>query len=136
MTTLALSACGPATPGSPPAAVLTTPPDATTAPATAPTIAPATAPTTAPASAATVAPAAAAAAAAATKVNANTASIPELQRAFEANGIPNAARWAREVDEYRPYPTNDPALGKLRSELAKYNPSTDVLQKILASLTL
>ena len=84
---------------------------------------------------ATVASAAAAAAASAT-VNANTASIPELQRAFEANGIPNAARWAREVDEYRPYPTNDPSFGKLRGELAKYNPSADVLQKILASLTL
>jgi hypothetical protein len=81
-------------------------------------------------------PPAAAAAAASATVNANTASIPELQRAFEANGIPNAARWAREVDEYRPYPTDDPSFGKLRGELAKYNPSADVLQKILASLTL
>jgi hypothetical protein len=77
-----------------------------------------------------------AAAAEAPKVNANSASIPELQEAFEAAGIPNAARWAREVDEYRPYPTDDPSFGKLRSELAKYNPSPDVLQKILASLSL
>jgi hypothetical protein len=107
----------------------TTAPAATTTPAS--TTAPAT-PTPVPASAATVAPAAAETA----KVNANIASIPELQRAFEANGIPNAARWAREVDEYRPYPTNDPSFGKLRVELAKYNPSADVLQKILASLTL
>jgi hypothetical protein len=28
------------------------------------------------------------------KVNANTASMAELQRAFEAAGISNAARWA------------------------------------------
>jgi hypothetical protein len=70
------------------------------------------------------------------KVNANTASIPEIQQALEANGVTNAARWAREVDEYRPYPTNDPSFGKLRGELAKYNPAPDVLEKIVASLTL
>jgi hypothetical protein len=69
-------------------------------------------------------------------VNANTATIPELQQAFEAAGIPNAARWAREVDEYRPYPTDDPTFAKLRRELAKYNPAPDVLEKILASLSL
>jgi hypothetical protein len=58
-----------------------------------------------------------------------------MQRVFEAAGISNAARWAREVEEYRPYPTNDPSFAKLRQELAKYNPSPDVLQKILESLT-
>jgi len=39
------------------------------------------------------------------------------------------------VDEYRPYPTDDPSLAKLRQELAKYNPAPDVLEKILATLT-
>ena len=38
-----------------------------------------------------------------TKVNANDASVEELAAAFEAAGIPNAARWAHEVEEYRPY---------------------------------
>lgn len=37
--------------------------------------------------------------------------------------------------EYRPYPTNDPAFAKLRQELAKYNPSPDVVDKIVAVLT-
>jgi hypothetical protein len=74
--------------------------------------------------------------AATAKVNANTASIPELQAAFEAAGISNAGRWAREVDEYRPYPTNDPSFAKLRGELAKYNPGTETLGKILAALSL
>jgi hypothetical protein len=90
-------------------------------------------------SAAVSSPAAAAQAspaAASTKVSANDASIAELQRAFEAAGIPNAARWAREVDEYRPYPTNDPGFAKLRQELSKYNPSPDVLEKIIATLAL
>jgi len=70
------------------------------------------------------------------QVNANTATIAQLTEAFQAAGISNAARWAREVDEYRPYPTDDPSFAKLRSELAKYNPSPDVLQRILATLTL
>ena len=51
-------------------------------------------------------PATSASPSAAQKVNANSASIAELQQAFEGAGISNAARWAREVDEYRPYPTD------------------------------
>jgi hypothetical protein len=37
--------------------------------------------------------------------------------------------------EYRPYPTDDPSLTKLRQELAKYNPGPDVVDKIVAVLT-
>jgi hypothetical protein len=51
-------------------------------------------------------------------------------------GIPSAARWAKEVGEYRPYPTNDPTFAKLRQELAKYNPGDEVLAKIIAALHL
>jgi hypothetical protein len=69
------------------------------------------------------------------KVNANTASVPELQKAFETAGIPSAQRWAQEVDEYRPYPV-DPKWGKLRQELGKYNIAPDVLDKIIATLEL
>ena len=70
------------------------------------------------------------------KVNANTASVAELQQAFEAAGISNAGRWAREVEEYRPYPTNDPSFAKLRQELAKYNPGPGVVDQIVATLSL
>lgn len=70
-----------------------------------------------------------------TKVSANNATIAELQRALEAAGVANASRWAREVDEYRPYP-NDPSLPKLRQELAKYNPGPGVVDQIVATLTL
>jgi hypothetical protein len=72
--------------------------------------------------------------AAGSKVNPNTASIPDIQAALEANGVPNAARWAREVDEYKPYPADDPNMAKLRQNLAKYNPAPDVVDKIVASL--
>ncbi|MEA2717073.1 MAG: hypothetical protein QOI99_1390 [Actinomycetota bacterium] len=75
-------------------------------------------------------------AAASAKVSANDASRAELQAAFEAAGIASAAQWAREVEEYRPYPTDDPDLAKLRGELAKYNPGPGVVDQIVAALTL
>ena len=55
---------------------------------------------------------------------------------FEAAGISSASQWAREVEEYRPYPTNDPTLAKLRGELAKYNPGPGVVDQIVATLAL
>lgn len=70
------------------------------------------------------------------KVNANTASQAELLQAFQAAGIPNAAQWVREVMEYRPYPTDDPTFSKLRGELAKYNPGPEVIDQIIAVLSL
>jgi len=68
-----------------------------------------------------------------TEVNANTASVEELQAAFEAAGITNADKWAREVAEYRPYPA-DPTWAQLRQELSKYNIAPDVLEKIIGLL--
>jgi hypothetical protein len=88
------------------------------------------------ASAATAAPASAAPTVTASKVSANSATIAELQAAFEAASIANAARWAREVDEYRPYATSDTNFAKLRGELAKYNPAAGVVDAIIGTLTL
>jgi hypothetical protein len=72
----------------------------------------------------------------ATKASANDATAAQLLAAFEAGGVPNASRWVREVEEYRPYPTDDPTFAKLKSNLAKYNPSADTLSRILAALSL
>lgn len=72
----------------------------------------------------------------ATRASANNATAAQLQAAFEAAGVPNASRWIIEVQEYRPYPTDDPTFAKLKSNLAKYNPSADTLGRILAALTL
>lgn len=71
----------------------------------------------------------------ATKVSANTATVAQLQQAFQAAGISGASRWAREVEEYRPY-AGDPDFPKLRQELAKYNPGPGVVDRIVATLTL
>jgi membrane-bound lytic murein transglycosylase B len=72
----------------------------------------------------------------ATRASANNATAAQLQAAFEAAGVPNASRWIIEVQEYRPYPTDDPTFAKLKSNLAKYNPSADTLGRILGALTL
>ena len=69
-------------------------------------------------------------------LSANDASISELAAAFESAGISNAQRWAREVDEYRPYSVDDTGYTKLRGELAKYNPASGVVDAIVARLHL
>jgi hypothetical protein len=69
------------------------------------------------------------------KVSANTASKQQIADALQAHGVSNPDRWADEVVEYRPYPPNDPSLGKLRQNLAKYHPSPQTMQGILDSLT-
>ena len=90
--------------------------------------------TTVSGTAATVATVAGTATTASGKVSANKATRAELQAAFAAAGISNPASWAREVEEYRPYPSNDPNFPKLRQELAKYNPGPGVVDKIIATL--
>jgi hypothetical protein len=98
-------------------------------PTASPTVAAASA---TPGAASTVAPTIATAA----KASANNATAAQLLAAFEAGGVPNASRWVREVEEYRPYPTDDPTFAKLKNNLAKYNPSADTLSRILAALSL
>ena len=70
------------------------------------------------------------------QVSANDASVAELTEAFEVASIDNAEKWAHEVEEYRPYPTDDPNMTKLREELAKYNPGPGVVDQIVTTLAL
>jgi len=92
-------------------------------------------PSTSAARAATSAPAGATTAPAGAKVSANTASDSEIESALSTAGVSNAARWAHEVVEYRPYPADDPNLTKLRDNLAKYNPGQETVDKIVSALT-
>jgi len=66
-------------------------------------------------------------------VDANTASIEEIAAAFEAAGVDNAERWAREAEEYRPYDASD-NWAKLRDELSKYNIDDDTFERIISVL--
>ena len=68
------------------------------------------------------------------KVSANTASEDEIAQALTAAGVSNPGGWAEEVVEYRPYPADDPDLGKLRQNLAKYNPGQATTDKIVSAL--
>jgi DNA uptake protein ComE-like DNA-binding protein len=70
-----------------------------------------------------------------TKVSANTASEEEIAAALASAGVSNPERWAKEVVEYRPYPTDDPNLTTLRDDLAKYNPGQETTDKIISTLT-
>jgi hypothetical protein len=78
--------------------------------------------------------AAASATSAVAKVSANEASEAELVAALTAAGVDNPGRWAEEVEEYRPYPADDPNFAKLRGELEKYNPGPGVVDKIVSAL--
>jgi hypothetical protein len=69
------------------------------------------------------------------KVSANTASEDEIAAALKAAGVSNPGRWAEEVVEYRPYPTDDANLTKLRDNLVKYNPGQQTTDKIVSALT-
>ena len=74
--------------------------------------------------------------AATTKVSANNASIDELATALNAAGVPAADRWAREVDEYRPYDESDTNFNKLRDNLDKYDPAPETVELIVSALSL
>ena len=72
----------------------------------------------------------------AAKLSANNATRAELQAGFEAAGISNTRQWAREVEEYRPYPEDDPDLTKLRTGLAEHNADPGIVDAIIALLEL
>jgi DNA uptake protein ComE-like DNA-binding protein len=128
---LTLAACGGDSKDTPAAAQATT-----TVPATATTAAPATTATTAATTGTTANTAPATTVTTIAKANANTASRSEITAALTAAGVSNAARWAIEVEEYRPYPTNDPTMAKLRQNLVKYNPGPGVVDGIVSALSL
>jgi hypothetical protein len=69
-----------------------------------------------------------------TKVSANSASEGDIATALKAAGVSSPKRWAAEVVEYRPYPSDDLDLTKLRQNLAKYNPGPQTVDKIVSAL--
>jgi hypothetical protein len=67
-------------------------------------------------------------------VSPNPASAGAITAAHDAAGVANAERWTDEILEYRPYPTDDPNLTRLRDELAKYNPPAGTIDQIISVL--
>lgn len=68
------------------------------------------------------------------KVSANNASEEELVAALEGAGVEDAAEWADEIVEYRPYADAAALEETLTEELAKYNPTPETIEKILSVL--
>ncbi|MGH3685789.1 MAG: hypothetical protein ACRDRU_09325 [Pseudonocardiaceae bacterium] len=68
------------------------------------------------------------------KVSANTSSEGDIAAALTAAGVTSPKRWAAEIVEYRPYPTDDLDLAKLRENLAKYHPAAETVDKIVSAL--
>lgn len=135
--TLAIGACSGSTSGADAPAAATSAPAAiaaTAAPSIPPSATRAAAVTPGTTAGTSAAATPVATSAAIVRVSANTASSTEIQKALEAAGVPNAARWTIEVVEYRPYPADDANLGKLRQNLVKYNPAPDVVEKIVSAL--
>ncbi len=67
------------------------------------------------------------------KVDPNTASADEITAALEKAGVSNAAKWAKEIEEYKPYQA-DTMADKLKSQLGKYGADAQTVQKIISVL--
>ncbi|MFE5707341.1 hypothetical protein [Rhodococcus koreensis] len=67
------------------------------------------------------------------QVDPNTASESQIQAAFEAAGVSNAGKWAKEVTEYGPY-SPDTISDTLTKELGKYGIDQQTLNTILSVL--
>ncbi|QHE74122.1 hypothetical protein GFS60_07814 (plasmid) [Rhodococcus sp. WAY2] len=67
------------------------------------------------------------------QVDPNTASQSQIQAAFEAAGVSNAGKWAKEVTEYGPY-SPDTISDTLTKELGKYGIDQQTLDTILSVL--
>jgi len=67
------------------------------------------------------------------QVDPNTASQSQIQAAFEAAGVSNAGKWAKEVTEYGPY-SPDTMSDTLTKELGKYGIDQQTLDTILSVL--
>ncbi|MDJ0419797.1 hypothetical protein [Rhodococcus opacus] len=67
------------------------------------------------------------------QVDPNTASQSQIQAAFEAAGVSNAGKWAKEVTEYGPY-SPDTMSDTLATELGKYGIDQQTLDAILSVL--
>jgi hypothetical protein len=62
------------------------------------------------------------------------ASTKDVAAMLRANGVDDPEHWAKVVTDHRPYPPEDPSLGKLREILNRERAAPDTTQKIVGSL--
>ena len=69
-----------------------------------------------------------------TEFSVNDASEAEIEAFLTAAGIPNAATWAHEIEEYRPYDGSEADWDRLREELSKYGADEATMAKIIEAI--
>jgi hypothetical protein len=62
------------------------------------------------------------------------ASQQDVAAALRANGVVNPEYWAKVILVNRPYPSDDPSLGKLRQVLAEHHADESTIDKITNAL--
>lgn len=68
------------------------------------------------------------------KESANAGSVQDIAAALRTNEVGDAERWAKVVAGYRPYPVDDPRLGKLRKALADNRADPRTIDQVTAVL--
>jgi hypothetical protein len=63
-----------------------------------------------------------------------TASAKDIAATLRANGVDDPEHWAKVVTDHRPYPPEDPSLGKLREILNHEHAAPDTTQRIVGVL--
>jgi hypothetical protein len=62
-------------------------------------------------------------------------SVQDMAATFRANNVDDPERWARVIAQNRPYPADDPNLGKLRQVLAQSQADPPTIDRITNALT-
>jgi hypothetical protein len=62
-------------------------------------------------------------------------SVQDLAATLRANNVDDPERWARVIAQSRPYPADDPNLGKLRQVLAQNQADPPTIDRITNALT-
>jgi hypothetical protein len=58
-------------------------------------------------------------------------SVKDIAATLRANGVDDPEHWAKVITDHRPYPPDDPALTKLRTQLLQEKADPALTQKIL-----
>lgn len=68
------------------------------------------------------------------KQSINDSSVQDVAAALSTNQVHDPEKWAKVVMQYRPYPNDDPSLGKLRQALADNHADSRTVEQITAVL--
>jgi hypothetical protein len=71
---------------------------------------------------------------AAHKQSINDSSVQDVAATLHTNQVNDPEKWARVIMQYRPYPSDDPHLGKLRQVLADNHADPRTIDQITAVL--